>query len=226
MYLLKPRYTNYIEMKNILIIASLLFAGALQSSAQLITAESFEKINIDKYDGQADKKHQYVPAADKLKPRFEIDKNNQLASSQIIELSGMDKNKIYDNVNIWFKKTFADKASTIQTNDKEKGQLVVNTLLKNIVKFPHQVVGVNMTVKIDVKDGKIRLTNIINNYIINAGTEWNAKKCYPFYDEQDVLRKKVSSSGYVVACTFADIVAEQLKEAAKPKVVQDSDDDW
>jgi len=213
-------------MKNTLIVAGLLLFGSLQASAQLLTAESFEKTNIDKYDGKSDKVQQYVPAAEALKSRFEIDKNNQVVSTQVIELSGMDKDKIYDNINGWFAKAFADKNSTIKTNDKEKGQLVANTVLRNIVKFPHQIVSVNMTVRIDVKDGKIRLSNTINNYIINSDTEWDAKKRYPFVDDQEALRKKVSSSGYVAACIFTEIVAEQLKDAATPKVTNDTDDDW
>jgi len=215
-----------INMKHYLLIAGLLLFSSLQASAQLLTAESFNKINIDKYDGRSDKKHQYVPAADNLKSYFEIDKNNQLSSIQVIELAGMDKDKIYDNINAWFTKAFSDKLSSIKTNNKESGQMIVNTVLKNIVKFPHQIVSVDMTTRIDVKDGKIRLTNIINKYLINAGTEWSAKKCYPFIDEQDELRKKVGSSGYVTACVYVDIVTEQIKEAAKPKATQKTDDDW
>ena len=139
----------------------------------------------------------------------------------------MDKDKIYDNISGWFTKAFGDKNSSIKTNEKESGTLVANTTLKSIVTFPHQIVSVNLIVKINIKDGKVRMVETIKDYIINAGTPWTAKKCYPIYDEQDALRKKIGSSAYVASCVFAEIVEKQLGEAAKPKVeVKDNDDDW
>lgn len=219
-------------LKQLVMKAKHLFLGLLMlntmgASAQILTADSFAKYDIDKYDGKPDHKHQYVEAATKLKPKFELDKNDQLSYSTVIECAGMDKDKIYDNINGWFTKTFGDKNSSIKTNDKAAGTLVANTTLKSIVTFPHQIVSVNLIVKINIKDGKVRMVETIKDYIINAGTPWTAKKCYPIYDEQDALRKKIGSSAYVASCVFAEIVEKQLGEAAKPKVeVKDNDDDW
>ena len=140
---------------------------------------------------------------------------------------GLFKDKIYDNINGWFTKAFADKNSSIKTNEKESGTLVANTTLKSIVTFPHQIVSVNMIVKINIKDGKLRVVQTIKDYVINASTTWVPKKCSPLYDEPDALRKKLGSSAYVASCVFAEIVEKQLNEAAKPKAqVNDNDDDW
>ena len=205
----------------------LLMLNTLGASAQILTGDSFAKYDIDKYDGKPDHKHQYVEAATKLKAKFELDKNDQLTYSTVIECAGMDKDKIYDNISGWFTKAFGDKGSSIKTNDKESGTLTVNTTLKNIVTFPHQIVSVNMIVKINIKDGKLRLVQTIKDYVINAGTSWTAKKCYPIYDEQDALRKKIGSSAYVASCVFAEIVEKQLNEAAKPKApANDNYEDW
>ncbi len=199
----------------------------LQASSQILTADEFAKHNIDKYDGIADKKHQYVQAAEALKDQFALDKNNQYSKVTIIDCPNMKKDALYKNVNEWFKKSFADKASTIQRDDAESGVMIVNTTLKNIVTFPHQLVSVNLIVRIDVKDNKIRLTNTIHHYIINSSTEWQVKKCAPFADVQDQLTKKVGSSAYVASCIFAETAAKKLEEASKPKVVVDDDnDDW
>ena len=205
----------------------LLMLNTLGASAQILTGDSFAKYDIDKYDGKPDHKHQYVEAATALKSKFELDKNDQLTYSAVIECAGMDKDKIYDNINGWFTKTFGDKNSSIKTNEKESGTLVANTTLKSIVTFPHQIVSVNLIVKINIKDGKLRLVQTIKDYVINAGTPWTSKKCYPFYDEPDALRKKIGSSACVASCVFAEIVEKQLNEAAKPKApVNDNDDDW
>ena len=205
----------------------LLMLNTLGASAQILTADSFAKYDIDKYDGKPDHKHQYVEAATKLKPKFELDKNDQLSYSTVIECAGMDKDKIYDNISGWFTKAFADKASAIQTNDKASGTLVANTTLKSVVTFPQQIVSVDMSVKINIKDGKLRLVQTIKQYYVNVSSKWVVKKCYPYYDEQDALRKKIGASAYVASCVFAELVETQLTEAAKPKApANDNDDDW
>lgn len=214
-------------MKAKKLIIGVLMLNAFGASAQILTGDSFAKYDIDKYDGKSDHKHQYAEAAVALKSRFELDKNDQLSYTSVIECAGMDKDKIYDNISGWFTKAFADKSSSIKTNDKESGALLVNTTLKNVVSFPHQIVSVNMIVKINIKDGKLRLVQTIKDYVINTSSNWTPKKCAPFYDEQDALRKKIGSSAYVASCVFAEIVEEQLKEAVTPKApVKDNDDDW
>ncbi|MBO7496406.1 MAG: DUF4468 domain-containing protein [Salinivirgaceae bacterium] len=212
-------------MKKLLL--GLFVLSTMSVSAQILTGDSFAKYDIDKYDGKPDHKHQYVEAATSLKSRFELDKNDQMTYTTVIDCPNMDKDKIYDNINGWFTKAFADKSSSIQTNDKASGTLVATTTLKSIVTFPHQIVSVSLSVKINIKDGKLRLVQTINEYIINSSSKWAVKKCYPFYDEQDALRKKIGSSAYVASCVFAEIVEKQLNEAAKPKApVNDNDDDW
>lgn len=212
-------------MKKLLV--GLFVLSTASVSAQILTGDSFAKYNIDKYDGKSDHKHQYVEAANSLKSKFELDKNNQMTCTTVIDCPNMDKDKIYDNISGWFTKAFADKSSSIKTNDKESGALVVNTTLKNVVSFPHQIVSVNMIVKINIKDGKLRLVQTIKDYVINTSSNWTPKKCAPFYDEQDALRKKIGSSAYVASCVFAEIVEKQLKEAVTPKApVKDNDDDW
>ena len=214
-------------MKAKKLILGVLMLNAFGASAQIMTGDSFAKYDIDKYDGKPDHKHQYVEAATSLKSKFELDKNDQLSYSAVIECAGMNKDQIYDNINGWFTKAFADKSSSIKTNDKESGTLLVNTTLKNVVTFPHQIVSVNLIVKINIKDGKVRLVQTIKDYVINSGTPWTSKKCYPFYDEQDALRKKIGSSAYVASCVFAEILEKQLNEEVKPKApVKDNDDDW
>lgn len=212
-------------MKKLLL--GLFVLSTMSVSAQILTGDSFAKYDIDKYDGKPDHKHQYVEAATSLKSRFELDKNDQMTYTTVIDCPNMDKDKIYDNINGWFTKAFADKSSSIQTNDKASGTLAASTTLKSIVTFPHQIVSVSLSVKINIKDGKLRLVQTINEYIINSSSKWAVKKCYPFYDEQDALRKKIGSSAYVASCVFAEIVEKQLNEAAKPKApVNDNDDDW
>ena len=214
-------------MKTKVLTVSLFMLCSLGASAQLLTGDSFANYDLDKYDGKADHKHQYVQAADKLKSRFELDKNDQLTYSKVIDCPNMDKDKLYESVNAWFTKAFADKTASVQTNSKETGALIVNVNVKNVVTFPHQVVSVNMIVKINIKDAKVRLTSTIKDYVINSGTSWTSKKCYPFYDEQDELRKKIGSSAYSASCVFTEIVETQLTEAVKPKVeANTSDDDW
>ena len=212
-------------MKKLLL--GLFVLSTMSVSAQILTGDSFAKYNIDKYDGKADHKHQYVEAATALKSKFEVDKNDQITYSTVIDCPGMDKDKIYDNISGWFTQAFADKASTIQTNDKASGTLAANTTLKSIVTFPQQIVSVDMSVKINIKDGKLRLVQTIKQYYVNVSSKWVVKKCYPYYDEQDALRKKIGASAYVASCVFAELVETQLTEAAKPKApANDNDDDW
>lgn len=223
---LRNRVLKY-TMKAKFLIISALVMSAFGTSAQILTGDSFAKYNIDKYDGTADHKQQFVPAADGLKSRFVLDKNDQLSYSVVIDCPNQTKDKLYESVNEWFAKAFADKNSSIKTNDAEAGTLIANVNLKDIISFPHQLVTPEMIVKVNVKDGKVRLSSTIKQYLVNGSTVWTSKKCYPFYDEQDALKKKISSGAYVVCCVFTELVEKQLKEAVAPKApVNDSDDDW
>lgn len=214
-------------MKTKLLIVSSLILSAFGTSAQILTGDSFAKYDIDKYDGTADHKPQFIQAAEGLKDRFELDKNDQISYSTVIECPNMTKNKLYESINEWFTKAFADKNSSIKTNDSTSGTLIANSTLKNIITFSQQIVSVNMTVKINIKDEKIRLTSTIKNYTINVSTTWATKKCFPFYDEQDALSKKIGASAYTASCVFTDIVESKLKEIVAPKApVDNSDDDW
>lgn len=214
-------------MKAKTLIASMFLLSTFGTSAQILTSESFAKYDIDKYDGTVDHKQQFVPAADALKGRFELDKNNQLSYGVVIECPNQTKDQLYKSINEWFIKAFADKNSSIKTNDAETGTLLVNTSLKNVITFPRQIASPELIVKVNIKEGKVRLTTTIKQYLVNASTVWDAKKCYPFYDEQDTLRKRIGSATYVSCCVFTELVEAQLRDAVSIKApANDTDDDW
>lgn len=109
-------------MKAKKLIIGVLMLNAFGASAQILTGDSFAKYDIDKYDGKSDHKHQYAEAAVALKSRFELDKNDQLSYTSVIECAGMDKDKIYDNISGWFTKAFADKARQSRPTTRSRGR--------------------------------------------------------------------------------------------------------
>lgn len=86
---------------------------------------------------------------------------------QIIEITGMPKNKIYIKTNSWFVETFNSAESVIEFSDKDAGKIMG----KYVFNYSDGVYtySVKQTVDISIKDDKVRV--IIKNpfYKLTSG---------------------------------------------------------
>lgn len=144
-------------------VAILMFCGSVSVNAQLMKPEDLEKYAKNKYGDK------WLDAAANLASGLTLDKNNNLTYQQVIEAPGKTKAQLYVMMNYWATSTFKDHQQ-ITLNDKETGTIIINATMENIVThtggLSQYSVSITPVIKIDIKDGKVRVTYTVQSYDI------------------------------------------------------------
>ena len=145
------------------LLAGALLCGALSAQAQIIKPADLEQYAKEKYGDK------WVDAAANIVKGITLDKNQGLTYQQVIEAPGKSKQQLYVMMNYWVTATFKDNQA-ITLNDKETGCIIINATLDNIAKHTGGLnqysVSITPLIKIDIKEGKIRVTYTVQNYDI------------------------------------------------------------
>ena len=128
-------------------------------------AADLEKYAKQKYGDK------WVDAAANLAGGLKLDKNQSLTYQQVIEAPGKTKQQLYVALNYWVTATFKDKQA-ITLNDKEEGCIIVSSTIQNIAEHMGTVnkysVSITPIIRLDIKEGKVRVTYTVQNYDILA----------------------------------------------------------
>lgn len=151
--------------KNVflLILLACLFCGNTVVQAQVMKAADLEKYAKQK---NGDK---WLDAAKNLASTLTLDKNESLTYQQVIEAPGKTKQQLYVALNYWATATFKDN-NAITLNDKDAGCIIISSTIKNIAEHMGTIskysVSITPIIRLDIKDGKIRVTYTVQNYDI------------------------------------------------------------
>lgn len=151
--------------KNVflLILLACLFCGNTVVQAQVMKAADLEKYAKQKYGDK------WLDAAKNLASTLTLDKNESLTYQQVIEAPGKTKQQLYVALNYWATATFKDN-NAITLNDKDAGCIIISSTIKNIVEHMGTIskysVSITPIIRLDIKDGKIRVTYTVQNYDI------------------------------------------------------------
>ena len=151
--------------KNVflLILLACLFCGNTVVQAQVMKAADLEKYAKQKYGDK------WLDAAKNLASTLTLDKNESLTYQQVIEAPGKTKQQLYVALNYWATATFKDN-NAITLNDKEAGCIIISSTIKNIAEHMGTIskysVSITPIIRLDIKDGKIRVTYTVQNYDI------------------------------------------------------------
>ena len=141
--------------------AILTFSSVMSVHAQVMKAEDLEKYAKSRYGDK------WLDAAMNIASGLELDKNGNLTFQQVFEAPGKTKSQLYVMMNYWTTATFKDKQA-ITLNDKETGTIIVNATMQSIANhtggFSQYSVSITPIIKIDIKDGKIRVTYTVQTY--------------------------------------------------------------
>ena len=89
----------------------------------------------------------------------------------MIEAPGKTKEQLYVALNYWATATFKDKQA-ITLNDKDAGCIIISSTIPNIVEHTGTLnkysVSITPVIRIDIKEGRIRVTYTVQNYDILA----------------------------------------------------------
>lgn len=226
-------------MKKIVFAIALCFV-TMGVSAQIMHTEELEKYAKEKYG------EKWNEAAANLASTLQLDKNNSLTYVQVINCEGKTKDQLYVLLNYWVSASFNDANSVIQLNDKELGCIIAQGYLANIAGHMGGAnsydVSVKPIIKMDIKDGKIRVTYTVQNYeaIVLAGggimgalggtvptkisEKWVLEKCYPFAEKDK--HKKTSSKALIMTHAFSNVIMDKIEEAIKNGLAGNENDNW
>lgn len=151
--------------KNVflLILLACLFCGNTVVQAQVMKAADLEKYAKQKYGDK------WLDAAKNLASTLTLDKNESLTYQQVVEAPGKTKQQLYVALNYWATATFKDN-NAITLNDKDAGCIIISSTIKNIAEHMGTIskysVSITPIIRLDIKDGKIRVTYTVQNYDI------------------------------------------------------------
>ena len=145
--------------------AAILFVGAIGAQAQVMKSSDLEKYAKEKYGDK------WLDAAKNLSQSLSLDKNESLTYQQVIEAPGKTKQQLYVALNYWATATFKDKQA-ITLNDKDAGCIIISSTIRNIAEhtgtFNKYSVNITPVIRLDIKDGKVRVTYTVQNYDVLA----------------------------------------------------------
>ena len=139
--------------------------GTIGAQAQVMKAADIEKYAKQRYGDK------WLDAAKNLASELNLDKNESLTYQQVIEAPGKTKQQLYVTLNYWATATFKDKQA-ITLDDKDAGCIIISSTIPNIVEHVGTLnkysVSITPVVRLDIKDGKVRVTYTVQNYDILA----------------------------------------------------------
>jgi hypothetical protein len=148
-------------MKLLTTLFFVLFGAMVSVQAQVMKAADLEKYAKQKYGDK------WVDAAAFLARDITFDKNQSLTYQEVIQAPGKTKQQLYVLINYWATATFKDKQA-ITLNDKEAGCIIISSPLEAIADHTgtlyRYVVNITPVIRIDIKDGKVRVTYTVQNY--------------------------------------------------------------
>ncbi len=151
-------------VKKMLIAVLLCICGAaVEVQAQVMKASDLEKYAKQRYG------EKWLDAAANLAQGLNFDKNQSLTYQQVIEAPGKSAQQLYVMLNYWVTATFKDKQA-ITLNDKDAGCIIISSTLDAIADHTgtlyRYIVNITPVIKIDIKEGKVRVTYTVQNYDI------------------------------------------------------------
>ena len=142
------------------VLAGLMVLGT-SAQAQVMKSADLEKYAKERYGDK------WLDAAMNLGSTLTLDKNESLTYQQVLEAPGKTKQQLYVAMNYWATATFQDKQA-ITLNDKEAGCIIISSTIRNIAEhqgtFNSYSINITPIIRIDIKDGKVRVTYTVQNY--------------------------------------------------------------
>ena len=150
-------------MKRIFSIVVTAMMAVICAQAQVMKVADLEKYAKERYGDK------WLDAAMNLARGLKLDKNESLTYQQVIEVPGKTRTQLYVALNYWATATFKDKQA-ITLNDKDAGCIIISSTIDAIADHTgtlnRYVVNITPVIRLDIKDGRVRITYTVQNYDI------------------------------------------------------------
>ncbi len=152
-------------IERIILTTVLALCSTMMVNAQVMKSADLEKYAKERYGDR------WLDAAEVIAKDMKFDKNESLSYQEVIEAPGKTKEQLYVALNYWATATFKDN-NAITLNDKESGCIIISSTIPNIAEHTGTLnkysVSITPLLRIDIKDGKARVTYTVQNYDVMA----------------------------------------------------------
>ena len=230
-------------MKAKLFALALCAASAFcaEAGAQIIRDDELAKYAVEKYGEDWDE------AASKIAAEHPLDANNAFTFTEVLQAPGMEANKIYDELQMWFTSTFVDSKSVIQTSERERGLIIARGFISgtgsSVGAFTSVDISITPTIKVQIKDERIRVTYSVPFYIeVQAGsgilgdfgdvfykTNVTLDKTFPFGEVSGFskrARRRAYGRSLVMCNAYANVVLDKLDKVIKNGFDGSANEEW
>ena len=158
-------YNNQYKKVFVWLLVAIFSLNTINTQAQIMKGADLEKYAKKRYG------EKWLDAAMNLSKDLKLDKNESLTYQEVIEAKGKTKEQLYVMLNYWATATFKDRQA-ITLNDKEAGCIIISSTINNIAEHTGTInpysVSITPVIRIDIKEGRIRVTYTVQNYDILA----------------------------------------------------------
>ena len=239
-------------MKKLILLFVIGIFACNSLSAQILTEEEIELTFIQTFGDIPKQGKDWMILADSIKTTYPLDMNNQITTTNVIEIPNKSKDDIFIAAHAWFNASFNDGKSVVQMADKNAGVILAKGFLSGVGHrdgFSKSVtVGAYVIIRLDIKDAKVRLITMIQEYemlqgtgvglaVMGAlgGTPVNNSKTsfsilpqdgYPFELKENKNYKRETSIGYASCIAYSLLLKQKLESALKLGITGTDGDDW
>lgn len=233
----------------LLVIVSVLACNTL--SAQVLTSEEIELTFIQAFGEIPKNGKEWMILADSVKTSYPLDINNQITTTNVIDVPNKSKDDIFIAAHAWFNASFNDGKSVVQMADKNAGVILAKGFLRGVGHrdgFSKSVtVSAYVIIRLDIKDSRVRLITTIQDYEMEqatgvglavmgalGGTPVDNSRApfsilpqdgYPFSGENKQYKRE-TSIGYASCIAYSLLLKQKVESALKFGITGTDGDDW
>ena len=239
-------------MKKLLLLAVVCLFACNTLSAQILTEEEIELTFIQNFGEIPKNGKEWMILADSIKTSYPLDMNNQITTTNIIDIPNKSKDDIFIAAHAWFNASFNDGKSVVQMADKDAGVILAKGFLRGVGHrdgFSKSVtVSAYVIIRLDIKDAKVRLITTIQEYEMLQGTGVglavmgalggtpvdNSKTSfsimpqngYPFELKENKNYKRETSIGYASCIAYSLLMKQKIDSALNLGITGTVGNDW
>jgi len=168
-----------------------------------------------------------------IEGQWSLDDNNNVTYQRIVEVPDINKDELFSRAQNYFIYNYGSGKSVIQTQDKEKGQIIGKGIYDRLHTFSNGTgwvyLGTWHIIRVDVKDGRARIIITLTEYqedFKGILTNSNVSKEFPINDEggrKNIMGKAFYKS-HNKAIESLDLIEKAIKEGTTSKQIED--DKW
>jgi hypothetical protein len=171
-----------------------------------------------------------------IEGKWSLDENGNVTYQRIVEVTGMNKDAIYERAVNYFIYKYGSGKSVIQTQDKEKGLIIGKGLFGDLYSGMYVLSTLKVEtwhiLRVDIKDEKVRITLTLTDYdktFIGDGTSHSSSnriiEDYPVNPKGTMKNNmgKAFCKSHVRAIVCLDAVEKAIKEGTTSKEIEKAD---